>query len=575
MKNSKYFLLAMLGLMSVPALAQETYQNTKMAENSLTGTARYVGMGGAMEALGADISTMSSNPAGIGLFRKSQVSMTFGVVAQTDAETALNYNGSTLSFDGKKSKPSFDQAGFVWSPSSKGSNYINLGFNYHKSTNFNQILTAVGRLDGASQNRLTAAKYAKIRKEVNDYAESHPYASSKDLQDYSNYLGDMIATGVDYGYQNMFGTNADGSMMNSLKGEDFLFGQYQHGYIGVYDFNISGSLNNRVWLGLTVGLHDVHYNSNSSYGEILEQVGTASDGSSVNAATNSMEQVKITGTGFDVKFGAIFRPFVDSPFRIGVYVNSPAFYELTRSSAIDMEAYNLPKSFAPSESQPGISGNLYDSDYHNISDYDFRLNTPWKVGASLGHTIGSNIALGATYEYAWYNHMDTRIKDGGYYDYYWGEYYESSTSDKVMNENTKSSLKGVSTLKIGIEYKPIQMLALRLGYNYVSPMFNKYGVRDQFLICDADANGNNGVNTSASSDYTNWKATNRFTVGAGFNYKNLFIDVAYQYSSQNGDFYPYKSYYPKDNSELGANIAPVTEVNNKRHQLLMTVGYRF
>ena len=468
----------MLGLMSVPALAQETYQNTKMAENSLTGTARYVGMGGAMEALGADISTMSSNPAGIGLFRKSQVSMTFGVVAQTDAETALNYNGSTLSFDGKKSKPSFDQAGFVWSPSSKSSNYINLGFNYHKSTNFNQILTAVGRLDGASQNRLTAAKYAKIRKEVNDYAESHPNASSKDLQDYSNYLGDMIATGVDYGYQNMFGTNADGSMMNSLKGEDFLFGQYQHGYIGVYDFNISGSLNNRVWLGLTVGLHDVHYNSNSSYGEILEQVGTASDGSSVNAATSSMEQVKITGTGFDVKFGAIFRPFVDSPFRIGVYVNSPVFYELTRSSAIDMEAYNLPKSFAPSESQPGISGNLYDSDYHNISDYDFRLNTPWKVGASLGHTIGSNIALGATYEYAWYNHMDTRIKDGGYYDYYWGEYYESSTSDKVMNENTKSSLNGVSTLKIGMEYKPIQMLALRFGYNYVSPMFDKYGFRD-------------------------------------------------------------------------------------------------
>ena len=540
----------MLGLMSVPALAQETYQNTKMAENSLTGTARYVGMGGAMEALGADISTMSSNPAGIGLFRKSQVSMTFGVVAQTDAETALNYNGSTLSFDGKKSKPSFDQAGFVWSPSSKSSNYINLGFNYHKSTNFNQILTAVGRLDGASQNRLTAAKYAKIRKEVNDYAESHPNASSKDLQDY-------------------------GSMMNSLKGEDFLFGQYQHGYIGVYDFNISGSLNNRVWLGLTVGLHDVHYNSNSSYGEILEQVGTASDGSSVNAATNSMEQVKITGTGFDVKFGAIFRPFVDSPFRIGVYVNSPVFYELTRSSAIDMEAYNLPKSFAPSESQPGISGNLYDSDYHNISDYDFRLNTPWKVGASLGHTIGSNIALGATYEYAWYNHMDTRIKDGGYYDYYWGEYYESSTSDKVMNENTKSSLNGVSTLKIGMEYKPIQMLALRFGYNYVSPMFDKYGFRDQSLICGADANNNNGVNTSASSDYTNWKATNRFTVGVGFNYQKLSIDVAYQYSSQNGDFYPYMSYYPEDNSKFGANIAPVTEVNNKRHQLLMTVGYRF
>ena len=47
MKNSKYFLLAALGLMAAPALAQETYQDTKFAENSLNGTARYVGMGGA------------------------------------------------------------------------------------------------------------------------------------------------------------------------------------------------------------------------------------------------------------------------------------------------------------------------------------------------------------------------------------------------------------------------------------------------------------------------------------------------------------------------------------------------
>ena len=71
MKNLKYLFLASLGLMSAPMLAQETYQDTKFAENSLTGTARYVGMGGAMEALGADISTISSNPAGLGLFRKS------------------------------------------------------------------------------------------------------------------------------------------------------------------------------------------------------------------------------------------------------------------------------------------------------------------------------------------------------------------------------------------------------------------------------------------------------------------------------------------------------------------------
>lgn len=103
MKNLKYLFLASLGLMSAPMLAQETYQDTKFAENSLTGTARYVGMGGAMEALGADISTISSNPAGLGLFRKSMASFSAGVVAQPGADTELNFDKTPFGFDGKKS----------------------------------------------------------------------------------------------------------------------------------------------------------------------------------------------------------------------------------------------------------------------------------------------------------------------------------------------------------------------------------------------------------------------------------------------------------------------------------------
>lgn len=552
MKNSKYFLLAMFGLMSAPSLAQETYQNTKMAENDLTGTARYIGMGGAMEALGADISTISSNPAGIGLFRKSQASVSVGIVSQTDANTRIDYNGTSMSFDGKKSKVSFDQAGIVWSPTRKGDSYVNLAFNYHKSTNFNQILTAVGQLYGASQNRLSAAKYEYLYKRQN------------------TGLSRLIATGLDYGYQDMFGTSENGSQMNSLKGEDFLFAQYQHGYIGEYDFNVSGSINNRVWLGLTVGLHDVHYNSNSAYGEILEQVGT-DGGQPVNASALSNEQIKITGTGFDIKLGTIFRPIADSPFRIGVYVNSPVFYDLTRSTAIDMEANNLPKSFAPAGAQ--INTDCYYSDYHDGADYKFRLNTPWKLGASIGHTVGGNLALGATYEYAWYDHMDTRIKDGGYYDYYYDTYYESSSSDRSMNQNTKSTLRGVSTLKVGAEYKPIPMLALRLGYNYVSPMFKQDGYRDQLLVCDSETNG---VNTSGSTDYTNWKATHRITAGVGFNYQNLFVDVAYQYTTQKGEFFPFMSYYPDDaGSSVGTNESPLVNVSHNRHQVLMTIGYKF
>ena len=136
-----------------------------------------------------------------------------------------------------------------------------------------------------------------------------------------------------------------------------------------------------------------------------------------------------------------------------------------------------------------------------------------------------------------------------------------------MNDNTRNTLKGVSTLKVGLEYKPITNLAVRLGYNYVSPMFDENGYRAQTIYSP-------GVAYATSTDYTNWKATNRFTFGVGYNYQNLFIDVAYQYTIQKGDFYPFMSYTDASDSKYDC-IAPSTEVKYNRHQVMMTVGYKF
>ena len=70
-----------------------------MATEDLNGTARYVGMGGAMDALGADISTIGTNPAGIGLFRSSSVSLSAGVVSQQNAKRFADGYKTNLSFD--------------------------------------------------------------------------------------------------------------------------------------------------------------------------------------------------------------------------------------------------------------------------------------------------------------------------------------------------------------------------------------------------------------------------------------------------------------------------------------------
>lgn len=528
--KARYYLFAAMSLMAVPLSAQETYQDTKLMENELNGTARYVGMGGAMEALGADISTMQSNPAGIGLFRRSQVTLSGGLVSQSgdNAKTSLSQNN--FSIQGDKTVASFDQVGFVWAMRNGRNSFLNFGFNYHKSRNFDQILTTANRLTNASLNKLSAMKY-----------KSGLGASGSMAW---NGVDDLYADALVYNYTGPTGqTHSD---MDYFNGTDFMFGQRQKGYIGEYDFNISGNINDRVYLGLTFGLHDVNYRSNKYYTEDLEQ----------STYSDNWESLKIDGTGFDVKFGAIFRPVEDSPFRIGLYVNTPVWYDLTMRNAFDL-----------SLTQTGDNGSSYSKG--NSSDYDFKVYTPWKFGVSLGHTVGNYLALGATYEYQDYGSIDNRVNDGISYDY-WGGTYDESSSDDAMNDDTEANLKAVHTVKLGVEVKPVPELAVRLGYNYVSPQFKANAYRDGSLQSP-------GVGYATSADYTNWRQTNRLTFGLGYSYKNFFMDAAYQYSHTSGRFYPFMSYYQNSDGSASEydNIATGTKVKFDRHQVLFTVGYRF
>lgn len=516
--KTKIFAIIAAGLAAMPVMGQETYQDTKLVENELNGTARYVGMGGAMEALGADISTISTNPAGIGLMRKSQFTVSGGLVAQSDASTKLRFNGSEISFNGNKTNASFDQVGFVYAmPGNDRRSYLNFAFNYHKSRNFDQILTAANTLTNASLNKLSS-----IKLNANLYDDAY--------------------NAVDYNYSKLLSRDATSGEYDYLNGTQYLFGQYQKGYIGCYDFNVSGNINDRVYLGFTLGLHDVNYRSNSYYTEDLEQ----------NAISENWEKLKIDGTGIDVKVGAIFRPIADSPFRIGVYVNSPIWYDLTLKGYSDVTMATK------------IDDGTYDQGQR--AELDYKVYTPWKFGVSLGTTVGQQLAFGATYEYSDYSWMDNRVNDGGYYDYY-GTWYDSSSSDDAMNDNTDDVLKGVHLVKLGMEYKPVPEVAFRLGYNYQSAIFNENGYRDGSLASQ-------GVAYATSADYTNWKSTNRFTCGVGYYLGKFSLDLAYQYSQTDGTFYPFMSYMG-DKVAAKNNIATGTDVKFKRNQFLMTLGYRF
>lgn len=298
-----------------------------------------------------------------------------------------------------------------------------------------------------------------------------------------------------------------------------------------------------------MGIKDVHYKSYSEYFEQLD-----------NAQIGYANEKKITGNGFDITAGIIVRPVESSAFRIGAYVKSPTWYDLraennTQIETTEARALNL----------FGKIGNTY----------DYKFFTPWKFGISLGHTVGNYLALGATYEYEDYSTINSRVNDGGYYDWYYDEYRETSSPDRIMNNHTKQVLRGVSTLKLGAEYKPVENLAIRLGYNYVSSAYKENGQKDPTLSSLGNA-------YSSEADFVNWKDINRFTVGLGYQIKKFNIDLAYQYSAQKGDFYPFSN-LPAISYTTGTgatakttpNFASATKVENNRSQFLLTLGYQF
>lgn len=515
-------------MVTAVAAAQETYDNAQLATTDLNGTARYVGMGGAMDALGADLSTISTNPAGIGLFRSSQVKASLGMMTQEGA-------GSFA--DADKTHMSFDQIGFVYSMRTGRSSFLNMAFNYHKSRDFNQILTAAGKLQNASQNQLTYAKAANGLFGVDDKGEVK--------------VTNMYSV-VDYLYWNAFIHTTD-NQGNPEYGyndaSDYLFGRHNNGYIGVYDFNISGNINDRVYLGLTFGIHDVHYNSYTEYKERI-----------VNATDNYIGDISlvdsrsVTGTGYDLKGGIIFRPVEDAPFRIGLSVATPTWFDLDASSHTQINN--------------GTSVGAYDEG-HKDEGFKFKVYTPWKVGLSLGTTVDNCLALGASYEFADYSGIDTRIITGDGYDGYTDSYYDETASDRAMNTHTKHTLRGVHTLKLGAEFKPDPSLAVRLGYNYVSPMYKTGGSRN----VDVDSPY---AYYATTTDYTNWKATNRITCGLGYTIDKFTLDVAYQYTTQNGTFYPFADYqYRSSDGESIHNTPTPDKVSNKRHHIMLTLGYTF
>lgn len=516
------FTLAFVGLTSTMN-AQDTYLNDRItnSSNDLYGTSRYVGMGGALGALGADISTIGWNPAGIGMMRKNDINMTFGALWDKKGIK-----------ESSKTHGTFDQAGFVYScklGDDSKMKYINFGFNYQKKLNYNNAFYADNpNLKGLSQ--------------MDQFAE-------------------LVNAGYDTDY-NMAGFVVDENYLtkdgdtyyNKYGGESNYYTQKTWGGLHGFDINISGNVNDRAYWGVTVGIDYLRYRSST---DLYEKNSCIEGGVTKYGDYSLFNDQVINGCGMNFKFGTIVRPFEESPFRLGFVIETPTWYNLKSSTL-----YSLHDQV----------DNVRTKEYESYLEYAIR--TPWKVRLSAATTIGSKVAMDVDYEFAnvngtsmGYPNDDIDSPSNSLFN---------TTKDISMNQQTKDNLKGMHTVRAGIEYRATNAFSLRLGYNYSTCAYKDNITFDQYSL-DSYA-----MNVSTSTSYMKMGATNTLTLGMGYKWKHIYVDLAYKLRNQSADFYAFDSSFTQAGSDFAVaypELSDVTldpvNVDLTRHQLTATVGIKF
>jgi len=388
-----------------------------------SGTARFMSMGGAFTALGGDISSLSQNPAGIGVFRSSEVTITPQLF---HINSSAGFNGITSDY---LYNFNLNQAGIVSNIISNSSETglvtLNFGYSYNKTNNYNQGI----RIQGTSSSSSMADYWAGASEGTYFSDLTGPEGIA-----YDAWIIDTITGTGGISYGTVFSNYGDNPP--SVYGQSIRRLVSYEGYTGEHAFSIGGNYSNKIFFGATLGISKLKYTSHYEHLESTD-VPLAS-GFKNFTYTDHFEN---TGTGYSLKIGAIIKPV--ETVRIGLAFHSPTFYRINEYF---------------SES---ITSNFTDGDHYEYSNdpqrYNYGLTTPFRALAGVAVQIQKVALISVDYEFMDYG-IARFSETGDNYDY----------SEK--NLNIKNSLQSVSNIRLGGEYR-LNKFYLRGGYGYYGKAF--------------------------------------------------------------------------------------------------------
>ena len=126
--------IAAMAAISFSTLAQSAMDAYTLTPTELRGTARFVSMGGAFTSLGGDLSTLTQNPAGIGIYRHSDIGLGFDISIRSNETTTESDKISV-----NNTKAFFDNFGYVGVAKLSGTlRNFNWGVGYSRINSFDR-----------------------------------------------------------------------------------------------------------------------------------------------------------------------------------------------------------------------------------------------------------------------------------------------------------------------------------------------------------------------------------------------------------------------------------------------------
>ena len=555
--------LSILALTAVSASAQDALNAVTMSQQDLKGTARFMSMGGAFGALGGDLSTLSQNPAGIGVYRRNDIGFTLNLDCQRATADDFGYKTTQ---DQTKFLLNNIGAVFTYRIDSDACPNINFGFTYNKSASFNRhVRGSIGSLQTSMTNYIAGVTQndectVPDLTTENNYDPYNPndggFAPAWiSILGYDSYLISPEGTPDNPTWQGQFGRGTSG------------FGSFDYlekGSIDEYNISLGGNIADVVYWGMDFDIIDMNYRLESLWGESLK--GAYVNGSNGNTASDwdLYNYYKVDGVGFNYKFGLIVKPIQE--FRIGLAIHTPTWYHLTQ----DFYA-NTTYSYAPN---PGIGeGDVARGGQETNGGYtatnSFKYKAPWRFIASAALVLPRFI-LSADYEWTSNRSMKYSYTDS-YYDYDygyddWDDWYWKPAATRSLDKNdpyyyTNSDIKeytqNTSTLRVGAEFRVTPQFSVRAGYNI-----------EATNVKNNATNGTTEILTGGTDpSYTLDKTTQYISFGLGYRYQAFYIDAAYIYKNRKSTFHAYP--------DFNGYAAPTADVTDTNNSIVISAGFKF